>query len=106
MTEQLRNTIDLIHKCLSMRATTEQNWTHVQVYRFWRWFYTAKCILCILLNRIGQFDFYSDTVEIATYNYVNGYDYEFGETAGWNAVGVGIGVLTGWFFAEYSDGYP
>ena len=74
------------------------------ISRISRWFYTAKCLFCILFDRHRTYNNsgiepYTPTIEIATFHYQKLY-------AGWEEsfVQTGHGLLTNWWYEIIHDG--
>jgi hypothetical protein len=67
-----------------------------------RWFYTAKCLLCVLLRREGRpksVKSYAEAIEVGCHHNAKLY-------AGWEArwIQVGHGVLRNWWYEIVEDG--
>lgn len=90
---------------LKQRCKCESNYS---LNRFWRWFYTFKCLFCYVYE--WQFDHrkyrkhgdwrdsYPDTIHVADIYFVKTY-------AGWDAgwLEVGYGVFENWFIRVEED---
>jgi hypothetical protein len=71
---------------------------------FWQWFYTIKCVICILLDRQG--DDLDEVGPIAAWDFIRTNHYEFCAGADWKELRVAYGVLTNWQYRVFHNGYP
>ena len=81
------------------RCKTDEN---VKLHRIARWFYTAKCLACVLLGWSRNHEktpSYPDAIEVGQHHYARLY-------AGWEArwIEVGQGLLSQWWYELNSDG--
>lgn len=87
-----------VKKAFVERCKGDEEWS---LTRWGRLFYTAKCLLCVLLCRKWKHKYgdYPDDVEVSTI-------YERTLYAGWEAgwLKVGHGVFKGWFYHVTTDG--
>lgn len=87
-----------VEHALIQRCKHNNEWN---LNRFWRWFYTLKLLICVMLNRTEprNGNLYPNEVDVAQHHYRKLY-------AGWEArwISVGHGIFTQWWFAIRSDG--
>ena len=62
--------------------------------RVQRWFYTLKCLICLLLNRHGDL-WGKDHVDVAVLRSYSHYD--------WISVVVGHGYFKNWYYDKYRE---
>jgi hypothetical protein len=65
--------------------------------RIQRWLYTAKALICLLLNSRDSL-WSEDSIEVAYWNYHGGYN------ASWQEFHVGQGIFKNWVYDVYSNG--
>lgn len=90
---------------LAHRGKHHDNWLFM-IHWYWRWFYSLKALICILLNRLPNDNYrernYTDEMTgMAMWNwYENG-----GEYGGysWTELIVGYGVFKGWYYRITTD---
>lgn len=94
--QQRKMRADAFRAALSDRCKSDRNFG---LNRFWRWFYTAKLVVCIWFDWRGSSGFCSDNVCVASFNHQKLY-------AGWSEeyAFVGHGVFTNWFWEYLEDG--
>jgi hypothetical protein len=73
-----------------------------ELNRFSRWFYTAKCLICLLLGWSRNYEVvegYPKVIDVGQYHYAKLY-------AGWEQswIAVGRGVFTQWWYELEEDG--
>lgn len=95
--------LDLIKRCLDERCLLEIKW---KLSWYKRWFYTFKCIVCILFDwryKGKNWMNYTDYVVVAIHSFVSTYNYGFGvETASFVDIVVS---LNKWLYYELPDGW-
>lgn len=97
----------LAKACLRGWCRIDDNWNLSSLMRY---FYTAKAVSCILLDRVWsgkERDWYKvDFVLVAMHSFQKFYSYEFGmNDASFTNITVGYGVLSNWFYKEMPDGW-
>lgn len=97
-----RERLRLIRIALRDRCRYEANWTAPWRFRVW---HTVKCVVCVVIGRMGDLYAHGDAVEIATRNHHRWHHWEFGAAADWEVLAVPHG-LRGWYFDVYETGYP
>lgn len=98
------NTKERIKVCLRDRCNTEYDRS---LNRLQRYFYTVKCIICIILNLEykGEWMTLFNQVTVGRHSMNKWYDLEFGESFDWTDLLVGEG-FTNWYYGEIEDGTP
>ena len=94
--QQLRSAVRAV---LLQRCEPETDWRLTTVGR---WFYTVKCLLCVLLGWSRDYETtsgYPEVIEVGQYHYAKLY-------AGWESrwISVGRGVFTQWWYELNEDG--
>lgn len=95
MSDYMETLREWLPRALRHHATIDGNWT---LRRRDRWWYTAKAIACMLLNREGAPERYADEIEVAAGNDSHWQHPEFGEAGSFDFLAVGPGVRSGWWF--------
>jgi hypothetical protein len=73
---------------------------------YWRWFYTFKTIVCILIGRYRGVEYGTDITEMAMWDFQKGMSWDYGECTDWMGIAVGSTVFHNWYYGIYRDGYP
>jgi hypothetical protein len=94
--------IQLVKLCFSQRLRNHDNYVDSQHW-YWRWFYTGKAIVCVLLNRMPPEEPWTwrdpnrhEHVDSVAYWDFGDWLSDYGTITDWSELIVGYGVRRNW----------
>lgn len=72
---------------------------------WWRWFYSAKAIICVVIGREGDLYGDPDAIDsVAFLNYRSVFSLDCMDAKEWDEIAISPGVFRGWRYGVYSNG--